>query len=100
MLAQGTTFRAALNSERAKYKLSPTRKYLDPQGRAVTPAVVFLNAGHLLDALARLIEADPKGKNMRVGEIYDVPKFSGKTPSHVFDLAELASRRVALITEK
>ncbi|MBT8002492.1 MAG: hypothetical protein HN578_06215 [Rhodospirillales bacterium] len=99
VLAQGAEFRAALDNGRAKYNLAPSKKYRDPKGRAVTPAVVFLNAGYMLDGLVRLIEAQPNVKDFHVGIIYVVPKFSGKSPSNVFALAELATRRMALIAE-
>lgn len=97
VLKQGAIFRGFLDSARAKIKLPPASKYRDPQGRAVTPAVVFLNAGHLLDGLFHLIAASNKGSNDGLGEIYNVAKFKGKSPSNVFSQVELATRRLDMI---
>ena len=54
-MAQTEIFRAILEDIRDQLKLSEINTYKDPLGRKITPAVVFLNSGHVLDALVETL---------------------------------------------
>jgi len=98
VLAQAKEYRATLDRLRVKFKLATVKTYKDPLGRAVTPGVVFVNAGHIMDATAHAFHATSKEPDTVIlGGFYDVPVVTGKSPSHVFGLVELATRRLRLI---
>ncbi len=97
VLAQSVEYRNTLERLRDRLKLSKVPVYVDPLGRAVTPGVVFVNAGHIMDAtVAALFTASDK-PDKSFGDLYDVPVTSGKTPSDVFALVSLATSRLELI---
>lgn len=97
VMAQTAEFGALLKTLRDQFKLAETKTYKDPLGRKVTPAVVFLNAGHMLDALVETFYISSNKSKKALGEFYDVPFVGGKTPSDVFRLVYLATIRLQLI---
>ena len=97
VIKQVEAFRDRLDSLRAASGLKATKVYHDPEGGEVTPSVVFLNSGHVLDSLVLLlIHSD--GDRL-VGGFYARHEIGGKTPSNVFGLVELANRRIAVLME-
>lgn len=62
----------------------------------ITPSIVFLTSGDVLDGLAGwyVLLSDPKKP---ISRFYVRHKFTGKTPSEVFGLVDLAQRRLELI---
>lgn len=97
VMVQTNEFRRLLEILRDQLKLAEIEIYKDPLGRAVTPAVVFVNAGFNMDALVEAYFTALNKPDAMVGEFYEVPVSSGKTPSDVYALAELATRRLRLI---
>ena len=92
VLVQVAAFRDKLDRLNAASGLEETPIYHDPQGGEVTPSVVFLNSGNVLDSLVLLlIRID--GERL-VGGFYARHDFTGRTPSNVFGLVELANRRI------
>ncbi|MDP6873509.1 MAG: hypothetical protein QF521_08275 [Alphaproteobacteria bacterium] len=97
VLAQSVQFRDALDATARTMKLAKVRIYKDPLGRTVTPGVVFVNAGYSLDTLVEVYFTVLNKSDAQVGDLYDVPVAAGKSPSDVFALVELATRRLRLI---
>ena len=97
VMAQTMKFKAILEVIRDKYNLPKVREYKDPLGRAMTPGIVFINAGHNLDAVVDAFYiASDKSREM-MGTYYDVPYVAGKSPDDVLGLVELATRRLQLL---
>lgn len=97
VLAQTVQYRNTLERLRNRLKLSKVPVYVDPLGRAVTPGVVFVNAGHIMDATVAAFFTASDKPDESFGDLYDVPVTTGKTPSDVFALVSLATRRLQLI---
>ncbi len=97
VLAQSVQFRATLDAAGQAMKLAKVQIYKDPLGRTVTPGVVFVNAGYSLDRLVEAYFVALNKPDAQVGDFYDVPVAAGKSPSEVFALVELATRRLHLI---
>lgn len=95
VLEQVAQFRGKLDRLRNKHGQKATPIYLDPEGGDVTPSVVFVNSGHVLDATAfLLIRLD--GERL-VSGYYTRHDISGKTPSDAYSLVNLANRRMDLL---
>ena len=92
VLARAIEFRAKLDRLLAEHGMAPTKRYPRGAGR-VTPSVVFLNSGLLLDAVVGWIIANT-AKRQLVSPFYAHHAFSGKTPSDVFGMVDLANRRI------
>jgi len=85
-------FRTKLDKATASMGLNPTTTYKDPRGGAVTPSVVFMNSGYVLDSMVlTLIYLD--GQRL-VSGYYASHDFSGKGPSDAYAQVELANRRL------
>ncbi len=98
VLGQVAVFRTKLDRIGISSGLKATQVYSDPKGGKVTPSVVFLNSGNVLDSLVLLlIRTDDK---QLVSGFYKRHEFSGKTPSNVFSLVELANRRMDALIRK
>ncbi len=69
-----------------------TKRYQSGSG-TVTPSVVFLNSGHVLDAVTLWIVAKTPREQL-VSQYYTRHSFSGKTPSAAFGMVDLANRRI------
>jgi len=98
VLERVAAFRDKLDRLRRSGGLEPTQRY-DNGGGAVTPSVVFLNSGHVLDAVVSWI-IENTGREQLVSGFYTRHGFSGKTPSDAFAMVDLANRRIDLILEK
>ncbi|MBT3533844.1 MAG: hypothetical protein HN478_08195 [Rhodospirillaceae bacterium] len=97
VMVQTAEFRDLLEILRRRLKLAKIEIYKDPLGRAVTPGVVLANAGFNMDALVETYRAAAKKPEESLGHFYDVPVMNGKSPSDVYGLVELATRRLRLI---
>lgn len=97
VMAQTAEFRAMLKTLRAPLKLAKIKTYEDPLGRKVTPAIVFINAGHILDAVVQTFYVSSNKSYTALGEFYQVPFVAGKKSDDVFALVYLATRRLRLI---
>ncbi len=82
-----------LNDLRYEKGLAPTPRIPDAYDK-ITPSVVFLNSGEMMDAMIEvLVEiTDP---SVPISPHYDFQTFSGKTPSDVYGLVDLADQRLA-----
>ena len=61
--------------------------------------MVFLDSGHVLDAAVEwIVRNTPKGQ--LISQFYARHDVSGKTPSDVFGLVDLADRRIGRILAK
>lgn len=95
VLAQVTLFRDKLDRVGGKLALKPTAVYTDPEGGTVTPSVVFMNSGHVLDSMVlTVIKLD--GEHL-VSGFYASHDFSGKKPSDAYAMVELANRRMDVL---
>ena len=74
----------------------PVVKRVAFDGGVVTPSDVYLNSGHVLTAQIRWLIVET-GREQTVSQFYARHGFSGKTPSDVFALVELANRRIDLL---
>ena len=92
VLARAIEFRAKLDRLLAEHGMAPTKRYPRGAGRG-TPSVGFLNSGLLLDAVVGWIIANTT-KQQQVSPFYAHHAFSGKTPSDVFGMVDLANRRI------
>ena len=92
VLARAGEFRAKLDRLLNRSGLRPTKQYQHGDGK-VTPSVVFLNSGHMLDAVVRWVIANT-AKEQLVGPFYARRAISGKTPSDAFGMVDLANRRI------
>ncbi len=92
VLAQAQIFREKLDKLRQRSSLPATEKYGTGDG-VITPSVVFLNSGHILDATVEWLIKNT-GREQLVSEFYTRHDFSGKTPSDPFALIVLANRRI------
>ena len=92
VLAHAFAFRAKLDGLLAKTGLAPTKQY-DQGAGVVTPSVVFLNSGYLLDAVVGWI-VEKTTKEQLVSPFYARLAISGKTPSDAFGMVDLAIRRI------
>ncbi|MEE8395152.1 MAG: hypothetical protein V3S29_03795 [bacterium] len=96
VLGNVVRFRNKLNRVLAKYRLDKTREFRSPTGEKVSPSIVYINAGHVYDSVVGvLLEANPKNQTYR--EIFLIPYPKGKTPSDVFELVDLAIRKLDLL---
>lgn len=89
------TVRSRVDIVRSRADLAPTAVYHD-QSQVVTPSNVFLNSGHVLDGLADFVARQDKAASL-VTSCYEPQLFTGKTPSNVFELVDLATRRIDVI---
>lgn len=95
VLQQVAAFRTKLDSIGQKLGLKATTIYTDPDGGTVTPSVVFMNSGYVLDSIVlSVIKRD--GERL-VSGFYTSYAINGKKPSDAFAMVELASRRLELL---
>ncbi len=95
VLKRVAEFREKLDRLRKKGSLPPTKRYQQGKG-IITPSVVFLNSGHVLDATVHWVIKN-SGKDQLVSPFYIRHDISGKTPSHAFAMVDLANRRIDMI---
>jgi hypothetical protein len=87
--------RSRVDAVRSRADLAPIAVYHD-QFQVVTPSNVFLNSGHILDGLADFAAREGDVASL-VTSCYEPQLFTGKTPSNVFELVDLAMRRTDVI---
>lgn len=98
VLNQVVQFREKLDRLRARSKLKATPVYKDPQGGTVTPSVVFINSGRMLDSVVLLLNR--YNKDQLISGFYTRHDISGKKPSDAYSFVELANRRLDVISAK
>lgn len=92
VLEQARQFRGKLNKLRQQSQLPATAEYGTGDG-VITPSVVFLNSGHILDATAQWLIKNT-GREMIISEFYTRHDITGKKPSDAYALIVLANRRI------
>ena len=92
VLNQVVQFREKLDRLRAKSKLKGTPVYKDPQDGTVTPSVVFINSGHVLDSVVLLLNR--YSKVHLISGFYIRHDISSKKPSDAYSMVELSNRRL------
>ena len=97
VLTQTDEFRDVLEKLLGQLKLAKVQVYKDPLGRKVTPGVIYVNAGYIMDSIILALHTASPSQDKPLGDLYDVPTATGKTPSEVFGLVSLATRRLQLI---
>ncbi len=95
VLKQVSKCREKLDRLRSKSGLKATGRYQN-DGGTVTPSLVFLNSGAVLDGVVLWVVKNTT-KEQLVSQFYTRHDISGKTPSDVFGLVDLATRRLDLI---
>lgn len=95
VLRRVAEFREKLDRLRQKGSLPPTKRFVHGTG-TITPSVVFLNSGHVLDATVQWVIKN-SGKDQLVSPFYVRHDISGKTPSDAFAMVDLANRRIDMI---
>ncbi|NQU69539.1 MAG: hypothetical protein HQ514_03265 [Rhodospirillales bacterium] len=95
VLGQVAVFRDRLDALRKRAGLPVTGHFKNTDGK-ITPSVVFLNTGFVLDSAAEWI-IKSSNNTVSAGEFYIPFVIKGKTPSDAFAMAELATRRIDLI---
>lgn len=98
VLRQVTQFRAKLDRLRQSAELSRTTRYGTGDGK-VTPSIVFLNSGHVLDGVVDWF-IRKTGPDQLAARFYTLHAISGKKPSDAYSMVELANRRLNLILGK
>lgn len=92
VLEQLAIFRGKLDQLRSRHGLQATPVYKDPAGGEVTPSVVFLNSGNVLDStVLLLIRLD---ESRLVSGYFTRHDISGKTPDGPYSLIDLANRQM------
>ncbi len=86
-------YRGKLDGLRRKSGLDPTTKVIVEDGAEVTPSVVFLNSGHVLDGLVLWLIANTPNEQL-ISQFYTRHDISGKTPSDAYSMVDLANRRM------
>lgn len=86
------TYRAKLDRLLRAQRLPDTTQ-APPGDDAITPSHVYLNSGHVLNAQLRWLTVRT-GPAQIISQFYTQHEFSGKTPSNVFALVDLAIRRM------
>lgn len=97
VMTQTADFRVVLDMILDQLKLAKSQTYEDPLGRKVTPGVVYVNAGYLLDSTIFALHTTSDRQGKPLGDLYVVPTAADKTPNDVFELVSLATNRLRLI---
>ena len=95
VLGQVAIFRGKLDQLRKRIGLPATGTYKNKDGK-ISPSVVFLNTGFVLDASAEVL-LKISNNTVSAGPYYKPFAIEGKTPTHAFSMAELATRRIDLL---
>ena len=98
VLGQVATFRGKLDQLRKRIGLPATGTFKNGNGK-ITPSVVFLNTGFVLDSAAEVL-LKISNNTVSAGPYYKPFVIKGKTPTHAFSMAELATRRIDLILDR
>lgn len=95
VLERLAAFRAKLDKMRRTAGLARVEAVDDGYG-AITPGVVFLNSGRVLNGLVEWLIVNT-GPEQLVSQFYTRHAFTGKAPSNVFAQVDLAERRIDAI---
>ncbi len=95
VLARVAEFREKLDRLRLRSGSAATKRYENADG-VITPSVVFLNSGYVLDGVVSWI-IDNTDAAQLVSPFYTRHDVSGKTPSDAFAMVDLANRRIDVI---
>lgn len=98
VLKAAAVVRGELATLRRASGLEPPKAIVVGHDDDVTPSLVFLNSGHVLDGIADLIVREA-GQRQPISPLYRVVEFVGKEPSDVFGMVDLAARRLAIIVD-
>ncbi len=98
VLKRVTEFRASLNKLRQGFGLKEADSNVRFDG-TVTPSVVFLNTGEVLNGLVDWLIRNTSEQQL-VSQFYADHKITGKTPSDAFSMVDLAVRRLEEIITK
>lgn len=98
VLERARAAREKLDSLRRNSGLEQTVLIDSNEGR-ITPSDVYLNSGHVLDGLVGWL-IHGTGPELLASRFYVRHKYSGKTPSDVFGLVDLANRRLEMILDR
>ena len=98
VLNRVTEFRAKLNKLRNGFGLKETDSKVRFDG-TVTPTVVFLNSGEVLNGLVDWIIRNTSEQQL-VSQFYADRQIKGMTPSDAFAFVDLAARRLDQILAK
>ena len=98
VLKRVAAFRHRLDSLRRQSGRPPTRQ-MTPRLAEITPSVVFLHSGHVRDRLVEWL-IENTGPEQLVSQFYVRHVYVGKSPSHVFGLVDLATRRIDEILDR
>ena len=96
VLKEVIQFRGKLDILKKQYNLKTTDKKDVANGEKITPSHVFLNSGFVLDSSAELL-ITITNKDTLISPFYKNREISGKPPSNVFQMVDLATRRLDLI---
>ncbi len=92
VLKQVEALRGKLDSLGSGYSLKPTPVFKGPAGGTVTPSVVFLNSGYVLDTMVLVL--NKVDREHQISGYYKRRDIKDKTPSDVYAMVELANRRM------
>jgi len=95
VLAKAVEFHQKLKQLIASGDGAPAKNLLEAGGAKVTPGMVYLNSGLVLDSL--VMHVYDMNNDQLIGGFYATSDNSGKSPSDVFSLADLAGRRIDLL---
>lgn len=98
VLHQVGEFREHLDDLRRRGGMGATNKFIERQDAATTPSDVFLNSGYALNGLVEWLILNTDRKQL-VSPFYTRHRFTEKTPNDVFALVDLATRRLARVSQ-
>ena len=101
VLEMVASYRTKLDKLLGRQGLEPVKRFnpKEKETEAITPTVVYLNSGYVLNAQVTWLIVNT-GPEQTVSRFYTRYNFSGKTPSDVLGLVELANRRLDKILVK
>lgn len=95
VLAMAVEFHEKLNQLIARGDGAPAKALLATADGDVTPGMVYLNSGLVLDSLVMHVYG--LDNDQLIGGFYATPDSSGKSPSDVYSEADLANRRIDIL---
>ncbi len=98
VLGQVRLFSDKVDTIRRKANLKPAKRYKNIDDK-ITPSVVFLNTGHVLDGVVDWLVGQTDASTL-VSPFYELQNITGKTPSDAYAMVELANRRLDALMSK
>ncbi len=93
VLKHATNFRNKLDQLKKQRNLKKTNTIVLNDKVKITPSIVFLNSGNILDSLVLLV-IDSTAKNKPIAQYFKTQDVSGKKPSDVYAMVDIANRRL------